>query len=73
MAKQSLKNIIGKKNDATVLVAAFIEQLNAAVFIEDENGKLLLGNAAITPAYEQAVIAENEIWGRVKGDEKPAS
>ncbi|CAN5548551.1 hypothetical protein BH11BAC5_BH11BAC5_55190 [soil metagenome] len=72
MAKQSLKNIIGKKNDATALVAAFIEQLNAAVFIEDENGKVLLGNAAITPAYEQAVIAENEIWGRVKGDEKTA-
>jgi adenylate cyclase len=70
MAKQSLKNIIGKKNNATALVSSFIEQLNAAVFIEDENGKLLLGNVAIMPAYEQTVTVDNEIWGRVKGDEK---
>ena len=72
MAKQSLKNIIGRKNDIAVLVSSFIEQLNANVFIEDENGKLLLGNADITPAYEQEVIFDNEILGHVKGDEKTA-
>jgi class 3 adenylate cyclase len=72
MAKQSLKNIIGKKNDATSLVSSFIEQLKANVFIQDENGKLLFGNESITPVFEQAVIADNEIWGYVKGDEKTA-
>ena len=70
MAKQSLKNIIGKKNDVTALVSSFIEQLNAGIFIEDENGKLLLGNAAVPVLHEEVVIADNEIWGRVKGDEK---
>lgn len=70
MAKQSLKNIIGKKNDATSLVLSFIEQLNANVFIQDENGKLLLGNEAITPFFEQAIMVEDEIWGYIKGDEK---
>jgi len=70
MAKQSLKNIIGKKNDATSLVLSFIEQLNANVFIQDENGKLLLGNEAITPFFERVIMVEDEIWGYIKGDEK---
>ena len=70
MAKQSLKNIIGKKNDATSLVLSFIEQLKANVFIQDENGKLLLGSEAINPSFEQAIMVEDEIWGYIKGDEK---
>ena len=53
MAKQSLRNILGKKNDVFVLVTLFIEQLDADVSVEDENGKLLLGNAGITPAFKE--------------------
>ncbi len=52
------------------LVSSFIEQLHANVFIEDENGKLLFGNTDITPAYQEAVIFDNETLGYVKGDEK---
>lgn len=69
MAKQSLKNIIGKKNDVTAFVLSFIEKQKATIFIEDETGKVILGNAEITPAYIQAVIIDNEMIGQVKGDE----
>ena len=70
MAKQSLRNILGKKNDVFVLVTLFIEQLDADVSVEDENGKLLLGNAGITPAFKEDVFFDNEMVGCVKGDEK---
>ena len=70
MAKQSLRNILGKKNDVFVLVTLFIEQLDADVYVEDENGKLLLGNAGITPAFKEDVFFDNEMVGCVKGDEK---
>lgn len=52
------------------MVSSLIEQLNAGVFIEDENGKLLLGNAEINPVFEQSIFFDNEIIGCVKGDDK---
>ena len=70
MAKLSLKNIIGKKNDATALLISFLEQLKADVFVEDENGKILLGNAEEASGYQCPVTLDNEIIGWVKGDEK---
>lgn len=69
MAKLSLKNIIGKKNDATALVISFIERLKAEIFIEDENGKLLLGNTKEAFTRQCPVTLENEVIGFVKGDE----
>lgn len=70
MTKFSLKNIIGKKNDASALMLSFIDQLKADVFIEDENGKVLLGNAREVPGYQCPVTLDNELLGWVKGDEK---
>ena len=70
MSKLSLKNIIGKKNDAAALLHSMFEQLKATVCIEDENGKILLGNDTIAMDFQFAVTVEDEIIGWVKGDEK---
>ena len=70
MTKLSLKNIIGKKNDATALLLSILDQLKADVFIEDENGKVLLGNIKEDFGNQCPVTVDNEIVGWVKGDEK---
>jgi class 3 adenylate cyclase len=72
MAKQNIKNLIGKKGEAAALVHALMQQLNAAVFIEDADGKLLLGNVYENPSYTETVMADNEAAGFVKGDEYAA-
>lgn len=69
MTKLSLKNIIGKKNDASALLLSFLEPLKADVFIEDENGKLLLGNARENAPHQYPVTVDNELIGWVKGDD----
>ena len=43
MARISLKNIIGKKNDSSVF--SLIDQISPDVWIEDDAGKLLLGTS----------------------------
>jgi len=70
MARVSLKNIIGKKNEINTAVLALMDQLKEATWIEDENGKLLLGNPTETPGSSFPVNLDNEIIGWVKGDEK---
>jgi len=69
MARVSLKNIVGKKNEINSAVQALMDQLKEATWIEDENGKLLLGRPAETPGYSFPVSLDNEIIGWVKGDE----
>jgi class 3 adenylate cyclase len=70
MAKLSLKNIIRKKNEASLLIHSLIGELKADVFIEDNEGKLLIGTPAANPRHQQPVTAEDELIGWVKGDEK---
>lgn len=70
MAKQSLRNILGKKNDITALVNSFIAQTGAEVCIADESGKIVAGVPIENPAYEETIRFDNEIIGSVKGDDK---
>ncbi|MBI2730383.1 MAG: GAF domain-containing protein [Sphingobacteriales bacterium] len=70
MAKQSLKNLLGKKTDVAIMLSTVMEQLNAEVFIEDEAGKILVGNKIETPENEQIIYFDYEIIGSVKGDDK---
>src|SRR4030095_435584 len=70
MARVSLKNIVGKKNEVNAAVLALMDQLSEASWIEDENGKLLLGNLNETPRSAFPVNLDNEIIGWVKGDER---
>ncbi len=69
MAKISLKNIIGRKNEASAIVSNLITQLNANLWIEDENGKVLLGHQHVDPKSITSISSENETIGFVKGDE----
>jgi adenylate cyclase len=70
MARVSLKSIIGKKNETTSVVSNLIDTLKAAVWIEDETGKILLGDQYNTPHSSSPVTIDNEAIGFVKGDEK---
>jgi class 3 adenylate cyclase len=70
MARISLKNIVGKKNDVNAFVLALIGQLNAGIWIEDETGKVLLGNSNNGVHFSFPVKPDDEIIGWVKGDEK---
>jgi len=73
MARVSLKNIIGKKNEVNAAVLALMAQLTEVTWIEDENGKLLLGAPAGTSQFSYPVTLDNEIIGWVKGDERSAT
>jgi len=68
MARVSLKSIIGKKNEASSLVNSLIEFQGASISIEDEAGKLLLGEPLVDPANKQPVLLEGETIGWIKGD-----
>ena len=70
MAKISLKNIVGRKNETSAVISSLVDQLKANVWIEDENGKILSGEQLESPLSIAAVIADNEKIGFVKGDEK---
>ena len=69
MAKFNLKNIIGKKNDASAVLLSVFEQMKADVFVEDENGKVLLGDQKETFDHQFPIIVDNENIGWVKGNE----
>ena len=70
MAKLSLKNIVGTKSDASALLLSLMNTMKASVYIEDANGKLLLGNFQDDPTSQHPVNFEEELLGWVKGDEK---
>ena len=70
MAKITLKNIVGRKNETSKLVSDLIRQLNADVWIEDENGKILSGSQQNSPASIATISSDNETIGFVKGDDK---
>ncbi len=70
MARISLKNILSAKSDSFALVNSFIRSLNASVFIEDASQKILLGEKNVPVSAEEPILLEDEIIGRVKGDDK---
>ena len=72
MIRLSLKNIIGKKSDSFPFIVSFIQQVNAMVYVEDENGKFLLGNEQADTPFQEPVTFDDTIYGWVKGDEKVA-
>ncbi len=70
MARVSLRNIIGKKNETTAVISNLVDTLKAVVWVEDENGKILLGHQHDSPYSSSPVAIDNETIGFVKGDEK---
>ena len=72
MTRVSLKNIIGKNKEIHAVLLDLISQLNTLTWIEDESGKLLLGNPEKAFKSSFPVTLDDEIAGWVKGDEKGA-
>jgi adenylate cyclase len=70
MARVSLKNIVGKKNEINTAVLALMAQLKESTWVEDENGKLLIGTPTETSPSSFSIHLDNEIIGWVKGDER---
>src|SRR5688572_16990415 len=68
MARVSLKNIAGKKNEVNAAVLVLINQLDETTWIEDENGNPIAGNRHETSTSSYPVKLDNEIIGYVKGD-----
>jgi hypothetical protein len=70
MGRISLKNIVGKNNELNSIILGIISQSNAAIWIEDHTGKLLLGEKIETENTSFPIFLEDELKGWVKGDEK---
>jgi class 3 adenylate cyclase len=70
MARISLKNILSEKTESFALISSLIEELKAAVFIQDSSQKILLGDVIQHPDHQEPVKLDDEIIGWVKGDEK---
>ncbi|MGB3006317.1 MAG: adenylate/guanylate cyclase domain-containing protein [Chitinophagaceae bacterium] len=70
MIKISLKNIIGKKNEAVEVILSLIKQLNIVAWVEDNSGKVLLGSLQENTESIFPLKVEEEVMGYVKGDEK---
>jgi adenylate cyclase len=69
MARINLKNILSTKSEAFSLISALSLQLKAAIYIQDDQGKVLLGEPSASGSHEQAIRLEEETIGWVKGDE----
>jgi adenylate cyclase len=70
MIKLSLKSVLSKKSETTSVIVSLIQQLDAGVWIEDENGKVLLGDPGHSYNFERTIIVDNDLVGVVKGDDK---
>lgn len=64
--------MVGKKNDASGFVLSLLEQIQAAVCVEDADGQLLLGSVQPRASHQHPVMLDSECIGWVKGDEKAA-
>jgi class 3 adenylate cyclase len=69
MARVNLKNIVGKRNEINAAIVALMKQLKEETWIEDENGKLLIGTRGETSKSAFQINLDSEIIGCVKGDE----
>jgi class 3 adenylate cyclase len=70
MAQINLKNILSGKSEAFALVTLLLKELNAAVCIEDNAQKILVGEPDTKSDHAEALKCDEEIIGWVKGDEK---
>jgi ligand-binding sensor domain-containing protein len=56
-----------RKSETTSVLVSLIQQLDAGVWIEDENGKVLLGDPGHSYNFERTIIVDNDLVGVVKG------
>jgi len=70
MTKINLKNIVGKRSETNANINALTAALNIEIWIEDENGKVLMGNQAADDSPSFPIVLDSEVLGWVKGNEK---
>ena len=68
MAAVNLKSLIGKKNETSASLLSLIVKLHAHVWIEDNNGNVLLGEQNGMPEHIIPIVIEEEVVGCVKGN-----
>jgi class 3 adenylate cyclase len=69
MARVSLKNIIGKSSELNEVILSLTQQPGTALWIEDDSGRLLLGEKTEGEGLCFPIQLENEIVGCVKGNQ----
>ncbi len=70
MAKLSLKSLLGKRNEAALMLAPLIDGLGADLAIYDDAGNLLWGKENDYYKVVHDILVGDELLGQVKGDEK---
>jgi adenylate cyclase len=70
MPRINLKNLLSTRTEAHVLLSALIRQLDAPVFIEDQQQKIILGEKTDQASMGEPIYNEEEIIGWVRGNEK---
>ena len=70
MSKINLKNIVGIKSEMHSDIVALAKELNIAIWIEDEKGKVIMGAATEETSPSFPILVDNETLGWVKGHEK---
>ena len=70
MARINLKNILSAKTESYALLCSLIEELEAALYIEDGAGKILIGKGTEPVSVEAAIRLDGELIGWVRGDDK---
>ncbi len=70
MARVSLKSIIGKNKAFNTVIQSLIDKLGLLLWIEDAEGKLLMGQVHENNKIAIPVSLDAEILGWIKGDEQ---
>lgn len=68
MAKVSLKHIIGNKKELHAVINSLISQLKITTWVEDEKGKVLIGEQSKTEDFSFPIMLGNDLIGKVKGE-----
>ena len=70
MAHINLKTLLGKNKEVTAVVANLLAALGTPIVVEDNEGRLLLGEAGANSPARHPVALAGEILGYVSGGEK---
>jgi class 3 adenylate cyclase len=70
MPRISLKSLLSSKGENHALLMEIIRELEATIFIEDSSGQVLIGEPKPAFLQEDSLFNEEEIIGKVKGDQK---
>lgn len=70
MARVSLKNIIGKNKTFNTVIQNLVTSLGLHIWIEDADGKILIGEVQENDKTVIPVLLNDETLGWVKGDEQ---